>query len=221
MKNKSQRSWTDEQLIEISKTAKTLTEILDRLGLSRGTKNYRTLEKYGILLNLNLPKNRIQKESVVKNRTVKKKYDTVNKKCKTCDNLTKRSRTYCEACYSEYLNKNKNKEMICMQCHRTYIYDWKKGHTLKKCSNCAVNKTRLESFKQECVDYKGGKCEICGYHKCLRSLHFHHKNPKEKDFGISGNHGLSWDKIVNELDKCVLLCSNCHFEVHDGLIELP
>jgi len=66
------------------------------------------------------------------------------------------------------------------------------------------------------ADYKGGVCVICGYDKCLASLVFHHEDPLSKDFSIS-EHMTSWDAIVLELDKCVLVCANCHGEIHDGM----
>jgi hypothetical protein len=45
---------------------------------------------------------------------------------------------------------------------------------------------------------------------------FHHRDPEGKDFGISRAATLmSWEKIKDELDKCVLLCSNCHAEIHE------
>jgi hypothetical protein len=73
--------------------------------------------------------------------------------------------------------------------------------------------------KIKLIEYKGGKCEICGYDKCNRALQFHHKNPLEKDFSISGK-SLSFDKLKNEVDKCMLVCSNCHCEIHDNLITI-
>ncbi len=73
--------------------------------------------------------------------------------------------------------------------------------------------------KLKLTEYKGGKCEVCGYDKCVRALEFHHKNPKEKDFQISGK-SLSFDKLKVEVDKCILVCSNCHCEIHDGLINV-
>ena len=69
-------------------------------------------------------------------------------------------------------------------------------------------------IKQAAVQYLGGKCAICGYDKTLAALEVHHRDPQEKDFVISAT--LNWDRIVPELDKCVLLCANCHREVHDG-----
>lgn len=80
---------------------------------------------------------------------------------------------------------------------------------------------RRNAIKQELVDYKGGRCQICGYNRCLRSLHFHHIDPKQKDFTIAKYmKKLSKAKLYTELDKCVLLCSNCHYEAHEGLIDI-
>lgn len=72
-------------------------------------------------------------------------------------------------------------------------------------------------YKVEVVN-KGGKCERCGYSKCLRALHFHHLNPNEKSFQISEaitQNSTPWNVIQDELDKCILLCANCHAEEHD------
>jgi hypothetical protein len=74
---------------------------------------------------------------------------------------------------------------------------------------------RRQALKQRAIDYKGGKCQICGYSKCSAAMVFHHPNPWEKDFSIATK--ASWDAIAEELDKCDLLCANCHAEVHSGL----
>jgi 5-methylcytosine-specific restriction endonuclease McrA len=66
------------------------------------------------------------------------------------------------------------------------------------------------------VEYLGGCCSACGYDKCLNALEFHHINPDEKEFSISKSSSLTLDAIKSELDKCVLLCSNCHREVHNS-----
>ena len=81
---------------------------------------------------------------------------------------------------------------------------------------------RRKKLREMAREYKGGKCQICGYDKCSRALSFHHVDPKEKAFGISVR-GLtrSWEKIKTEIDKCVLLCANCHMEVHEGITQLP
>ncbi|MCD6402557.1 hypothetical protein J7L36_01765 [bacterium] len=83
-------------------------------------------------------------------------------------------------------------------------------------------KKRRKKLKAMAVEYKGGKCAICGYNKCLDCLVFHRLNPEEKDFGLSTK-GLtrSWEKIKRELDKCILLCVRCHCELHAGELQLP
>jgi 5-methylcytosine-specific restriction endonuclease McrA len=74
-------------------------------------------------------------------------------------------------------------------------------------------------IKQGAVNYKGGKCQKCGYNNCLAALEFHHRNPKTKDnLGTGNRHSFSgrdWSKIKRELDKCDLLCANCHREIHN------
>jgi len=82
------------------------------------------------------------------------------------------------------------------------------------------NKARQYYYRhkrmKKCIELKGGKCKNCGYNKCTRSLCFHHVNPKEKSFEITSRTIMSnsWDKIKKELDKCDLLCHNCHNEFH-------
>jgi hypothetical protein len=81
-----------------------------------------------------------------------------------------------------------------------------------KCSNYACIVQHNDVFKQRAVDYKGGKCKLCGYDKYLAALEFHHRNPKCKDHTIHLRN--SWNKTKHELDKCDLLCANCHRETH-------
>ena len=80
---------------------------------------------------------------------------------------------------------------------------------------------RRKKLREMARDYKGGKCAVCGYNRCQRALSFHHINPKKKNFDLSSR-GLtrSWERIKKEIDKCVLICANCHMEVHDGITQL-
>lgn len=80
----------------------------------------------------------------------------------------------------------------------------------------AVKKTRVK-LRQMAIDYLGGCCNICGYSKYVEVLEFHHKDPSTKSFAISANPTRAWEKTKPELDKCVLLCGNCHRETHAGL----
>jgi len=85
----------------------------------------------------------------------------------------------------------------------------------KKCRSEAVQRRR-EKLKEKAVEYKGSCCEKCGYSKCISALEFHHLDPAQKDFGISAyGHTYAWKKIKLELDKCILICANCHREAHD------
>lgn len=114
--------------------------------------------------------------------------------------------SYCkkEKCNSEFHKKTPN------QLH-------------SKCKECKtkITKKRRDHFKQQCVDYKGERCQCCGYNACNHALDFHHIDPKVKSFSIG-----AWTKtkftqeVLDELDKCVLVCSNCHREIHAGVIKL-
>jgi 5-methylcytosine-specific restriction endonuclease McrA len=71
------------------------------------------------------------------------------------------------------------------------------------------------------VDYKGGKCVCCGYDKYIGALDFHHINPNDKVYRLSVLRNFSLESLKDELDKCVLLCRNCHAEVHAGVRQIP
>lgn len=97
------------------------------------------------------------------------------------------------------------------------------GQQKKFCSSSCANTHRTISWrhssKTKALDYKGNKCEICGYSKSKRALCFHHKDPSTKEFEINSKPMISWEKLKLELDKCLLLCANCHAEEHDK--EVP
>lgn len=69
----------------------------------------------------------------------------------------------------------------------------------------------------------GAKCECCGYNRCQNALDLHHINPDEKDFewGVIRANPIAWKRIVPELRKCILVCSNCHREIHAGIRTIP
>lgn len=74
--------------------------------------------------------------------------------------------------------------------------------------------------KKWAVEAFGGKCGICGYDKCVEGLEFHHIDPTQKDFSPSAS-TASREIYVEELRKCVCICSNCHREVHAGITPIP
>ena len=73
---------------------------------------------------------------------------------------------------------------------------------------------RRRKQKLELFEYKGGKCERCGYNKPIMAAYaFHHLDPSKKEYEISSN-TRSFAKAKKEVDKCILLCVRCHAEVH-------
>lgn len=92
-----------------------------------------------------------------------------------------------------------------------------------RCSACQVEAVskRRKALKALAVHYLGGECEDCGYNKSISAMEFHHRDPSQKDFSIAGS-GVtrSFESMKVELDKCKLLCANCHREEHARLQEL-
>jgi len=105
-----------------------------------------------------------------------------------------------------------NTELTCSLCTKKYFYDRKKRSTYDVCGSCMANRHRW-NLKACMIKYKGGKCLLCSYEKCLNSLDFHHIDRTNKIMNFGLNHNRSWKSIIKELDKCVLLCKNCHGEV--------
>lgn len=91
-----------------------------------------------------------------------------------------------------------------------------KSFSRKTKSNYEYVKDSRVKKKLVLVEYKGGKCERCGYSKCIHALEFHHLNPLEKDFNISSS-SKPIEELKKEVDKCQLLCANCHREVHQEI----
>ena len=75
--------------------------------------------------------------------------------------------------------------------------------------------------KQRLVGLFGSKCQVCGYDRCINSFDFHHVDPDKKDFTISSMIHANWSVIFEEVKKCVMVCANCHREIHAGLVDCP
>lgn len=81
----------------------------------------------------------------------------------------------------------------------------------------------MRGNKQALIDYKGGKCCVCGYDKCNGALDFHHV--AEKSFSIAasisimGSGPKALEKMKKEADKTILVCKNCHAEIHSKQLE--
>lgn len=86
----------------------------------------------------------------------------------------------------------------------------------------AVKKWR-KNTKQRIIDSMGGKCQCCGYNQCNEALDIHHIDPSKKElsFGSIRANPIAWPKIVEELKKCILVCRNCHAEIHNADRKIP
>ena len=104
----------------------------------------------------------------------------------------------------------------CSNCNKPYSYQRGKGGTLSLCPGCLVT-IRRRKIKKLLLELKGGKCILCGYSRCVRALNFHHLDPKTKEMTFSVLMSKSMKRIEKEIKKTVLLCGNCHMEVHDGV----
>lgn len=78
-------------------------------------------------------------------------------------------------------------------------------------------KNSRDQRKLDMVYVMGEKCQLCGYHKDIHALKFHHLNPEEKELSFNKANSCSWERVCNELKKSILLCANCHREVHSNL----
>lgn len=136
----------------------------------------------------------IYNSTIKSNLPLKTKKDYTNgKKCPNCTLLKPLNEFY----------KRRNKTEPSVYC--------------KICTNVQTS-IRQRKLKQKCVEYKGSCCSICGYNQYQGALEFHHTDPSQKDFNLSKVRTTSFnDKIRVELDKCILLCSNCHKETHDKM----
>ena len=130
-------------------------------------------------------------------------------------------------CYSSGSVKERNRIKVigdtkyCPTCKQYKKFDEfyvrRKNNHSGYCRQCITRDTieRGRKFKLKCIEYKGGKCQICSYSKCQAALDFHHRNPDEKEFSVCKYRSCKLnDKIKTELDKCDILRANCHREEH-------
>ena len=147
------------------------------------------------------------------------------------------TRYHCLKCSPYKSNKPTLNGRICKLCNKK-LYD-RQQNTCKNCKdekkdqynskegkrnpkqeyiNAYLNKRR-HLLKKKMVKYKGGKCKNC---KCIKHdviFDFHHIDPSKKEYTISKIYHLKWEIIKKELDKCIMLCSNCHRLLHAGVTE--
>lgn len=99
-------------------------------------------------------------------------------------------------------------DLVCANCHRELHADWDKVH-----SKPSLDRQWRQACKTKMLEYKGYSCQNCSYDKYPEALAFHHRDPKTKAFNPSQRKFI-WERLQVELDKCDLLCFNCHAEQH-------
>ena len=101
---------------------------------------------------------------------------------------------------------------VCKTCGLEFHRKGSPGAT--ECGSCRVSRRRWKQ-KLRYVEMLGGKCNRCGYDEHPAALQFHHIDPTTKSFAINGNKLLlNEQRVLDELNKCELLCANCHAKEH-------
>ncbi len=142
-------------------------------------------------------------------------------KCAHCATqvLAPRRRFCSKPCLIQHYNRSRPKvfhsKRRCKACGKWY----RPKHTTaqycgKQCSQRTGRRVSRSQLKRRAIEYKGGKCQRCGYKKCVAALEFHHRKSHTKQETIGGGFLWAWKRLKRELDKCDLFCANCHREVH-------
>lgn len=151
--------------------------------------------------------------------------------------------SYCRVCWREVIKKNisknpeRRKEIKRASAKRVWARNpelqrakWRElsknnynGRKETERKSNIKRKKHYAEMKQDAINLLGGKCINCGYNKSNHALEFHHKNPKDKEYAIgsrmafiSSNSKSSYLDVIDELNKCILLCKNCHAELHES-----
>jgi hypothetical protein len=154
---------------------------------------------------------------------IKTTNDPLDIKCKTCGTKTTLkyaknlyrykpkclvcNKGYCVLCEKEFDLKNGKPRKFCYECYPDNV----------KKSNTAYQKAEIKYRKKLLKERYGSKCTICGYDKCFNALDFHHPNENKRNGELRPCVLVRREKmeeVFKELDKCQLVCANCHRELH-------
>lgn len=115
-------------------------------------------------------------------------------------------------------------EILVCKIHGEYNHYYRKDRKKYECSKCRSDRVAeyRRTAKRTLVEEFGARCCIRGYNKSIRALHFHHVDPSIKSYNLSEN-GIcrSLPKMREEAKKCILVCSNCHMEIEEGITQIP
>jgi len=149
--------------------------------------------------------------------------------CKTCGIAINKCLRYCKPCLLKWregradeiaLILEQKQTKFCKKCGKeknlAYFYKNRNKYSCY-CKDCSVRITteRRRIQKQNMLEYKGARCTICGFDKHPAALHLHHRDCSDKEFNFSRkNRMVMTDEIIKELDKCDVVCANCHAIIH-------
>ena len=127
--------------------------------------------------------------------------------------------TTCQGCGCDILNERVTKGRLKKWCSNSCRQKWryKNDPVVKDRNTYTEQKARGYSNKWKALEYKGGKCQTCGEDRPA-TLCFHHRDPSKKSFNLDGRTfaNRKWEFVKEEVDKCDLLCHNCHHMIHYG-----
>ena len=187
-----------KDIIRLRKQGKSYDEIKNELDCSKGTVSYHCKQEGVEDIGLAASQKELSKE---KKLQIRKTYRNHTKKetAKICDVSTSSVIKYGES---------KGRKVFTLEEKR------KKARQRKR-------KDR-KNQRKKAVKHLGGECEKCGFDDCVTCFDFHHKRKKEKKFTIGSKFGdLAWKKIKQEVEKCKLLCANCHRKIHHNDYRAP
>ena len=106
------------------------------------------------------------------------------------------------------------KPYLCKTCNETNPDNFYGGQKIQ-CKSCHIKSTHQtqKDVRMQAIKHKGGCCEKCGYNNYTGALQFHHKDPTKKD-PKAFRRTKNLQVFLEEVDKCALLCANCHAEEH-------
>lgn len=122
---------------------------------------------------------------------------------------------------NSFQTKKGMSEKECLLCGQNFVPKTAAANLRSCCYDCMPDGTQLTRgmFLAKIKQNRGGKCIKCGYDTCIKALEFHHLDPTQKDFTIS-NDRFKLKEAIEESKKCILICSNCHKELHDNLWDI-
>jgi len=109
----------------------------------------------------------------------------------------------------------------CLICETSFTLKNSLANQRQCCYNCMPEGVQLtrSMFISKLKEKFNSKCQKCGYDAYSGALEFHHLDASKKDFTIS-NMDFKLSEAVEEIKKCILLCSNCHKEFHANMWNL-